>query len=267
MTTAANDNWASGDAYEAYMGRWSRPMARSFLQWLDRAPQGNWLDVGCGTGALTTAICDLCDPSSVTACDPSEPFVQHARGHISDARASFQVAGAGDLPRREGDFDAVVSGLVLNFIPDTTAAVAGMRERLRSGGTVAAYVWDYSDGMEFLRHFWDEAGALDERARELSEGRRFPVCRPDALQAIFAGAGLALVETHALSTPTHFSSIDDYWTPFLRGSGPAPAFVASLTPEKRDELKERMRRRLPVRSDGSIHLDARAWAVRGDFRP
>ena len=161
MANASGDRWVTGDAYEAYMGRWSRPLARVFIEWLHPRPSANWLEVGCGTGALTSAICDLCDPASVVACDPSGPFIEHARRNFADARVSFIAAGAEALPNRDGGFDQVVSGLVLNFLPDPAQAVASMRKRLRPQGTVAAYVWDYAEGMELLRSFWEEAVDLD----------------------------------------------------------------------------------------------------------
>jgi len=263
MTNASGDKWVAGDAYEAYMGRWSRLLARVFVEWLHPEPSGHWLDVGCGTGALTSAICDLCEPASVVACDPSGPFIEHARKNLVDARASFVIAGAESLPRREGGFDAVVSGLVLNFLPDPVQAMTSIRERLRQGGTVAAYVWDYTQGMEFLRCFWDEAVASDPRAASLDEGRRFPLCRPEALVSLFQAARLAQVETDLLDIPTNFSDFDDYWAPFLRGTGPAPSYVASRDPRSRDLLKERLKLRMQRDSDNRIPLRARAWAVRG----
>jgi len=263
MTDVPGDRWVTGDAYEAYMGRWSRPLARAFVEWLHPTPSANWLEVGCGTGALTSAICDLGEPASVVACDPSEPFVEHARKNLPDARASFVVAGMEALPRRDRGFDACVSGLVLNFLPDPGEAVAAIRERLRRGGTVAAYVWDYADGMEFLRSFWEEAVASDPRAAAFDEGRRFPLCRTAPLASLFRAAGLAEVETHPLEIPTEFATFDDYWTPFLRGTGPAPSYVASLDPPSRELLRERLRGRIRAGRDGRIRLRARAWAVRG----
>ena len=260
---APGDRWVTGDAYEAFMGRWSRPLARLFVEWLRPQPLADWLEVGCGTGALTSAICELCEPASVVACDPSEPFIEQARKNLPDARASFVVAGAEALPRRNGGFDAMVSGLVLNFLPDPAAAVASVRDRLRSGGTVAAYVWDYAEGMQFLRYFWEEAVASNARAAPLDEGQRFPLCRRPALASLFRGAGLAQVETDPLEIPTGFTTFDDYWTPFLRGTGPAPSYVASLDRSDRESLRERLRRRLHAGNDGRIQLRARAWAVRG----
>lgn len=265
-STPHGDRWLTGDAYEAYMGRWSRPLGRVFVEWLHPKPAAHWLEVGCGTGALTSAICELCHPAAVVACDPAAPFIEHARNNLSDSRVSFAVAGADALPGRDGGFDVVVSALVLNFLPDPGPAVASMRERLRREGIVAACVWDYEAGMEFLRCFWEEAVALDAHAAVLDEGLRFPLCRAEALASLFQAAGLAQVETERLEIPTDFSDFADYWTPFLRGTGPAPSYVASLDPPAREALRERLARRLPAGGDGRVHLRARAWAVRGVSR-
>lgn len=261
--TAAADNWTAGDAYESYMGRWSRPLGRAFVTWLGVPAGARWLDVGCGTGALTSAICERAEPAAVTACDPSDSFVAHARKTPRDARVSFVVAGVETLPGEPGSFDCVASGLALNFMADPGRAVALMKERLRRGGVLAASVWDYRDGIEFLRRFWDEAVALDRAAAELDEGRRFPLCQPEALNALFVGAGLRQVATDAVEIPTRFQDFDDFWTPFLRGTGPAPSYAASLSPAARDLLRERLASRLKAEPDGSIALKARAWLARG----
>ena len=263
MRNPPGDRWMAGDAYEAYMGRWSRQLARRFAEWVRPCPARHWLELGCGTGALTSALCQLCEPVSVVACDPAEPFIEHARSHFSDPRASFVVAGMDALPTREGGFDAVVSGLVLNFLPNPEEAMASVLDRLRPGGMAAAYVWDYGEGMELLRRFWDEAVAADAGAADLDEGRRFPLCRPAALAALFRASGLAEVETESLEIPTDFASFDDYWEPFLRGTGPAPSYVASLDAPDREALRARLERRLQTGKDGRIRLRARAWAVRG----
>jgi len=257
------DRWHAGDAYEAYMGRWSRRLAAAFIDWLGPPGSANWLEVGSGTGALTSAIVDRCDPVTIVACDPSAPFVEHARQALGDPRVSFVVAGADALPRREGGFDVAVSGLVLNFVPNPEQAIASIRDRLRSGGTVAAYLWDYADGMEFLRTFWEEAVAVNPAAAAVDERRRFPLCSKGALARLFERAGLQDVQSAAIEVPTDFVNFEDYWTPFLRGTGPAPSYVASLDARQRVALEERLRQRLPAADDGRIHLRARAWAVRG----
>ena len=245
-----NDSWAAGDAYEAFMGRWSRRLADAFIRWLRPETDLAWLDVGCGTGALASAICHLAGPASVVACDPSGPFVDHARRQVADPRVSLVVAGTGGLPATPGGFHHVVSGLVLNFLSDPREAVEEMRARTRRGGSVAAYVWDYAGGMEYLRRFWDEVVAMDPGARHLDEGVRFPICRRDALESVFREAGLQRVVSDALEIPVRFETFAGYWQPFLGGTGPAPAYVASLTDAQRDELRLRVERRLPVAPGG-----------------
>ena len=179
------DNWSAGDLYEPYVGRWSRVVAVAFLEWLDVVPGSAWLDVGCGTGALTQAILAGYAPISVLGVDASPAYVDYAAAHTPDPRARFQVGDARDLPVESASMDAAGSGLCLNFVPEPERAVAEMARAVRPGGTVAAYVWDYAEGVQFMRRFWDAAIELDPAVRELDEGARFPICRPDALQRTF----------------------------------------------------------------------------------
>lgn len=254
--------WEDAGAYERYIGRWSRFVAREFLDWID-VPQGSrWLDVGCGTGALTEAILQRKEPAEVTGVDPAESFVAYAREHVEDSRASFKVGDATALPLDEGMFDAVVAGLVLNHMPTPEPGVAEMARVAKQGGTVAAYVWDYADGMQMTRVFWDAVVELDEGAAEMHQGRRYPMCKPEPLALLFRGAGLKDVEVRAIDVPTRFRDFDDYWLPFLGGQGPAPSYVTGLPEEKKAALREVVRSRLPVEQDGSISLVARAWAAR-----
>jgi SAM-dependent methyltransferase len=269
IDTARHDVWAQGAGYERYIGRWSRPVAAEFLDWLGAPPGNVWLDVGCGSGALSQRIVDSAAPAAVVGIDSSEGFVTHARARVADQRAAFCVGDAQALPVCNGEFDATVSGLVLNFVPDQPKALAEMRRAARPGGTVALYVWDYAGEMQLIRRFWDAAGALDPAARELDEALRFPICRPEALRALFEGAGLSDVETKAIDVPTVFADFDDYWSPFLSGQGPAPGYCMKLPEDARDVLRERLRESLPAARDGKIALMARAWAVRGllaDFK-
>ena len=254
--------WASGDAYEPYVGRWSRLVAREFLVWLARPHGCRWLDVGCGTGALSHVILDTAAPRAVVGVDQSEGYVAYARERITDPRATFRRADAQALPFPNPEFDAAVSGLVLNFVPAQARAVAEMRRAVRPDGTVAVYVWDYAGRMELMRHFWDAAVALDPAAQEQDEGRRFPICKPEPLAGLFEQVGLRDVEGRAIDVPTVFRDFDDYWSPFLGGQGPAPGYCMSLSEERRAALRERIRVGLPVQSDGSIRLVARAWAVK-----
>jgi SAM-dependent methyltransferase len=260
---AMGESWASGDAYERYVGRWSRPVAAGFLRWL-ALPRGlDWVDVGCGTGALTSAILEAAAPGRVRGYDLSPEHVAAARGRVGDPRAEFARADAVQLPDPPHAYDAAVSGLVLNFVPEPARALAEMGRVVRPGGTVAVYVWDYAGQMELVRTFWDAAVELDPSAAALDEGRRFPMCRPEPLRDLFRSAGLHGVEVRAIDVPTRFDDFDDYWQPFLGGQGPAPGYAASLDEERRAVLREHIRGRLPSARDGSIPLTARAWAARG----
>ena len=184
------DRWTGGDDYEAYVGRWSRGIAVEFVDWLGAAAGLSWLDLGCGTGALSTAILERAAPASVVGIDPSPSFIDHARAATPDRHAVFLTGDALALPLAAGSADVVVSGLVLNFIPDTATALRECVRVARPGATVAAYVWDYAEGMEPIRAFWDAAIALDPAAGDLDEAVRFPLCRPDALREAFGAAGL-----------------------------------------------------------------------------
>ncbi|OLT03904.1 methyltransferase [Pseudonocardia sp. CNS-004] len=255
--------WNVGTEYERYVGRWSRRVAERFVGGLDVPAGARWLDVGCGTGALTAAVLRRGAPSDVWGVDRSDGFAAHARREVTDPRARFSVGDARALPFPTGRFDAVVSGLVLNFVPEPAVAAAELVRVAARGGVVAAYLWDYADGMQMIRQFWDAAVALDASAAEQDEGRRFPLCRPDALRALWLGAGLTGVEVEPIDVPTVFRDLDDYWSPFLGGQGPAPGYVGSLDDEHRAALIGLLRERLPQAPDGSISLTARAWAVRG----
>lgn len=258
------DRWESASAYERFMGRWSRELARTFVSWLGVPPGRHWLEVGCGTGALTSAILEIGRPASVVATDSSEQFIAHARAAIPDQRARFLRASAGELPAKAPGYDVVASSLVLNFIPDPTRALREMRSLAAEDGVVAACVWDYAGGMQFLRRFWDAAVALDPAARQHDEGERFPICSPSALEAAFREAGFSRVGVEALEVATRFQDFDDYWIPFVGGPGPAPGYLASLPAQKQRDLASRLRATLPRNEDGSIALTAKAWAARAE---
>ncbi len=264
MATEQHDIWAAGNGYEPYVGRWSRAVARDFLSWLAVRAGASWLDVGCGTGALSRTILDDAAPAHVIGIDPSEGFLVYARDRVRDARVEFRQGDATKLPLDASVVDAVVSGLVLNFVPDKEAAMREMARVARPGGMVALYVWDYAGEMQLMRRFWDAAVALDPAgAGPLDEGKRFPICAPEPLRRLFNDAGFGAVEVREIDVPTVFRDFDDFWTPFLGGQGPAPGYCMSLSEEKRAALRERLRTTLPTRANGTIPLIARAFAVRG----
>ncbi|MFJ8634866.1 class I SAM-dependent methyltransferase [Streptomyces sp. NPDC093568] len=265
MAEGRFDVWASAAAYERYMGRWSRVVAREFLTRLDRPRGLRWLDVGCGTGVLSALVASRCHPREVVGCDRSEGFVGAAARATATASGAprFVVADALALPVRDGVFDVAVSGLTLNFVPEPALAVRELARAVRPGGLVAAYVWEYGTGMGLLHHFWTAAADTDPAAAALDEGRRFPDCRPEPLHRLWTDAGLTDVSTAPIEVPTVFADFADLWEPFLAGQGPAPGYVASLAPAARDRLRTALRAAVPTAPDGSVPLTALAWAVRG----
>src|SRR5439155_6665956 len=180
--------WASGDAYEPYVGRWSRLVAGPFVDWLDVPAGRAWLDVGCGTGALTETIAERASPRQVVGVDPSAAFIAYARAH-APSPAEFVVGNAEALPVSDRSFDAVVAGLVLNFLTDPGQGIAEMARATVPGGLVAAYVWDYAGEMQLIRFFWDAAVELDDAATQLDEGVRFSICKPEPLLSVAREAG------------------------------------------------------------------------------
>ena len=261
--TDVRDHWAAGSSYENFMGRWSRLLAAEYVRWIDSPVGLRWLDVGCGTGSLARAICEIADPVTVVACDPAEPFVEFASTEPHDPRITYQVSGTGGLPRSDIGYDAVVSLLALNFFPDPLEGLQEMKSLANDGAIVSACVWDYADGMEFLRIFWDAAVSLDPSAMEFDEGRRFPICSRERLEDLFRGAGLAEVICEPVEITTKFSSFNDYWQPLLGGTGPAPRYFTSLEAAGRERLRESIRKDLCTGDNDTIELKAVSWAVRG----
>jgi SAM-dependent methyltransferase len=237
-------------------------MAAAFLEWLSPRPGLQWLEIGCGTGALSATILSHESPASLLAVDPSPGFIEFAKRELPDPRITFQVGDALNLPVIPQSMDVAVSGLALNFIREPVAVLQILRGTLRPGGVLAFYVWDYGGKMQMLRYFWDCATALDSDARSLDEALRFPMCRPDALMALCEQASLHNIEVTGIDTAMAFRDFDDYWTPFLEGQGPAPGYVAHLDLAARKSLEACLRATLPFGADGTLNLVARAWAVR-----
>lgn len=259
------DQWGSGDPYEYFMGRWSLLVGQSFVEWLSASPGRKWLDVGCGTGALSEAVLSTQAPSELVAVDQSEGFVNLAQQRLGKA-ARCEVGNALSLSFQDGRFDHVISGLVLNFMPEPETALREMKRVTSPGGTVAVYVWDYSGKMEFLKYFWDAVVELDPGAAELHEGARFSGSNEEGLRRLFESTEFTDAIVAPLEIETRFKSFDDYWKPFLGGQGPAPTYVLTLGEPERCRLRDHLHDHLPIHGDGSIPLSARAWAAKGTVR-
>lgn len=255
--------WTRGDAYERWAGRWSRLIADQYVPWLHAPAASSWLDVGCGTGSVSEAILRRAQPGRVVGLDRSEGYLAEARRRLERDGAVFHLSDAKSLPYEARSFDAVVSGLVLNFLPDPEAALREMARVARPGGTVSCYVWDYLEGMEIMRLFWDVAARMDPTVSQLPEVQQYHQCQQGPLQALFSAVGLRDIQVTALEAPAVFKGFDDYRQPFLGGQGTAPTYLATLPDERLAVLQESLRAELPVSSDGQVQLSVRAWAVRG----
>lgn len=251
--------WNSGESYDLYMGRWSRLVAARFLAWLGPPRGASWLEVGCGTGALSRTILTEADPASLLCVEPSEGFLAHVRTTLRDPRVRFERGSAEALPIDSASLDVVASGLVLNFVPDRERALREMQRVLRPGGLVGFYVWDYPNGgMGFIDAFWKAAAAIG--IAEAAEAQRFPFCTRDGLLDLCHASGLRAAACTQIQVLTEFPSFEAFWHPFTLGTGPAPAFCMNLPEERRAILKARLARDLGT--DGTIRLPARAWAVK-----
>jgi SAM-dependent methyltransferase len=248
--------FSASDGYERFMGRWSRRLAPLFVTFAGITEGDRVLDVGSGTGALSAAAAAI-ESVQVTGIERSAVYVAYAREHV-DGR--FEVGDALALPFSDDAFDRALSMLVLNFVPDPAAALQQMIRVTRPCGVVAAAVWDYGDGMQMLRTFWDAAVALDPDAAPRDE-RHMPLCTHGALAELWRMHGLQDVDEQPLTIEMKFASFDDYWQPFLCGQGPAGVYVSSLAESARHALESRLHERL---GDTGFRLEARAWAVSGN---
>ncbi|MDM0000859.1 class I SAM-dependent methyltransferase [Variovorax sp. J22P240] len=265
MNTSSTYLATQGDAYERVMGRWSRQLALPFLDFVGTAEGDRVLDVGCGTGHLTFAVARRSGSGELRGVDLAQPYIEHARRHNQDARIVFEVADACALPFPDGNFDRVLSLLVLHFVPQAEQAIAEMRRVAKPGGVVGAAVWDVRGGFIANRMFFDTAAALDPDARE-RRARNYtrPMTRPGELQRAWRNAGLKDVVETSLVMRMEFASFSDYWTPYEGSEGPAAEYVASLTDDGRERLRGALEAAyLDGDADGPRSYAALAWAVKG----
>jgi ubiquinone/menaquinone biosynthesis C-methylase UbiE len=249
----------AAEVYDRFVGRYSPQLALAMCEVAGVRPGQRALDVGCGSGALLAALAEVVGGENVTGIDPSEPFVEAARARVPGTRVL--VGSAEALPFEDGEFDATLSQLVVNFLTDPEQ---GLREMSRvTKGVVAGCVWDYGGGMTMLRDFWEAAAALDpEGAGPLMESFTMRFARPEELEALWREAGLEEVDLGSIDVEAGYDDFDDLWAPFPTGVGPAGAYAASLDAEGQAALREEFERRLG-RPEGPFTISARAWAAVG----
>jgi ubiquinone/menaquinone biosynthesis C-methylase UbiE len=248
------------EVYDRFVGRYSPGLARAMCAVAGVRPGQRALDVGCGSGALVERLASILGPENVAGVDPSEPFVDAARARVPGVR--IEVGSAESLPFEDGEFDATLSQLVVNFLSDPEQGLREMSRVTRPGGVVAGCVWDYGGEMTMLRTYWDTAAALDpERAAPAMENT-MPFADPDSLADLWRRSGLDGVEVSPIVVEVAYDDFDDLWAPFPTGVGPAGAYAASLEPEAQARLREEFARRLGS-PEGAFTLSARAWCATG----
>jgi len=257
---------SDGAAYDRWLGRWAERLAEALIDFAQFPGAGDLLDVGCGTGALTFALAKRWPHRRVVGLDLAEPFIAYARARpVLSSQPTFVLGDACTLPYPDGEFAGAASQLVLMFIPKPERALLEMRRVVRSGGTIAAALWDFRGGLTFQRLLWDTAAALDPEARA-TRNRLFstPLVLPDGLVNLFQACALKDVERHSLTIRMEFADFDDYWQPFLGGQGPVGAYFAKLEPELMARIRHAVQDAYCCGApDGPRSLTATAWAVRG----
>ena len=264
VTEAEAKMFAVSAGYERFMGRWSRLLAPGYIAFAGVKNGDRVLDVGTGTGSLASAVEARMPASQIVGVDPSEGFIGYAQKNAKSNRAHYEVGDAQALKFKDASFDNTLALLVMNFVPDHNKAIVEMRRVTRPQGVVSACVWDYNEGMQMLRFFWDEAVALNP-AIEPKDERHMKLSHQGQLADLWKKAGLVNVQEKPLVIDQAYASFDDYWGPFTKGAGPGGAYVVSLPEDRRQQLEARMRKRtLGDRQDGAFTLKAKAWCVRGE---
>ena len=245
----------AADAYDQFMGRYSRLLAPQLADFAGLRGGQRALDVGCGPGALTAELVRRLGPEAVSAVDPSEPFVAAALAR--NPGVNVLRASAEELPFPDEEFDVVLAQLVVHFMADPVGGLAEMSRVTRRNGVVAACVWDHAGGQGPLALFWEAAHTLDPGVADESQ---LAGVRKGHLGELFDAAGLRDIQETSLSADLEHATFEDWWEPFTRGVGPAGAYVAGLDARRQSALREECRGLIPT---APFTIPARAWAARG----
>ena len=256
--------FTDGRAYEGLMGRWSRIVAETFLDWLDTPNNLRWLDVGCGNGAFTEELIARCAPAAVTAIDPSDDQLAYARTRPGAGMTDFRVGDAQNLPFAENSFDVATMALVISFLADPGRAVTEMARVVRPGGWVATYMWDVPGGGVPVHPIYlamESMGMMTGRPPNTSASER------EVMEGLWRSAALESIETRVIRVPTVYSDFDDFWNSNVAPIGPQGKIIAGLSASAREELRKRLRDHLPISSDGRVIYGSFANSVKGRVLP
>ena len=245
------------------MGRWSRQVANQFLEWIKVDRGLNWLDVGCGAGMLAQTVVKRCEPALVAGVDPLENSIIAAKLHPDNRGIQFNIGDAQNLPHRDGTFDAVVSGLMIKFVPDKIKAINEMKRVARPGSIIALYDWDMDSNMNTTRHFWEAVSNFIPEQQRSKTTDHTPMTEIDSITRIFKAAGLKTVQKNTISFTTRFRDFNDYWDPITKNSQNVGRYYQSMTEDQRNGVNKLLRNSLPFAEDGSISFESRAVAVKG----
>lgn len=251
---------ASGDAYDGFMGRYSQPLASVFADAVGVTAGQAVLDVGCGPGALTSELVVRLGPDLVRACDPSRSFVAEcARRHPG---VEARVGRAEAIPYADSRFDVVLAQLVLHFVDDPPRAAEEFRRVVRPGGVVAACVWDFAEGMQMLRHFWDAALTVDPDAPDEARTMRFG--RQGEIAGLLGRAAFVDVGEARLEVASFYRGFDELWGGFLAGIGPAGSYCVALSADAREAVRAELFARVGSPTSGfGLTATARcSWGTR-----
>lgn len=260
--TATHERWDDTDGYEMYVGRWSKLISASFIDWLNPTSKLRWLEIGCGTGALTKTINEKCQPAYLLAVDKSDSYLKAARENVGSGNISFLSADLSSHPLSE-EFDHITSGLVLNFIPQVQEMLKGLMNNLKNGGQMSSFVWDYGGHYQPMRHFWEAAKEVAKGVEKYDAGIKFDLCKKENLTQLFKTIGLTDVQFTAIEHIATFRDFDDYWLPIASAQGSVTEFISTLTDAQKSDLKAIIKQRLPIAFNGEIKLIISALAVKG----
>ena len=261
--TKTNERWDNTAGYEMYVGRWSSLISKDFVNWLNPKPGMKWLEIGCGTGALTKVIAENCSPSYLLAIDKSDSYLRNARKNINTNNVSFLNTDLNSHLLLNEEFDNITSGLLLNFVPQIDDLLLNLMSHLTSGGQTSSFVWDYGGHYQPMRHFWDSAKEVVEGAEKFDAGTKFSICKKEKLIQLFKTLGLMDVEFTNIESIATFKDFDDYWIPIVAAQGSVAEFISTLSAIQKKDLENIIRHRLPIALNGEIKLIINALAVKG----